>query len=70
MEVYKRETEEVIRRFLFKTISFPDCIAVLDAALAGFIPRLKGEQLAPLRALILANNAIVMREMERRRPEG
>ncbi|MGD1095770.1 MAG: hypothetical protein ABSB35_27725 [Bryobacteraceae bacterium] len=66
MEVYKRETEEVIRRFLDHRLSFPGCIAALDAALADLIPRLTAEQIAPLRALMLANNERVMEEMERR----
>jgi hypothetical protein len=68
MEVYKRETQEVIKRFLGHRLSFPDCIAALDAALARFIPRLTDEQLDALRALMLANNEIVMKEMERRGP--
>jgi hypothetical protein len=66
VQVYQRETQEVIRRFLAHRLSFPDCIAALDAALAGFTPRLTGEQLPELRAIMLANNEIVMREMERR----
>jgi hypothetical protein len=68
VELYKRETREVIERFLRQELSFPDCIAALDAALAELIPTLTGEQLAPLRALMLANNEIVMKEMERRGP--
>jgi hypothetical protein len=43
-----------------------ECIAALDAALAGLIPRLTGEELLRLRIVILANNEIVMKEMERR----
>jgi hypothetical protein len=66
MEAYERETRAMIERFLRHEISFPDCIAALDAALADLIPRLTGEQLTPLRALMLANNDIVMKEMERR----
>jgi len=34
MEVYDRETHEIIRRFLARRIGFPECIAALDAALA------------------------------------
>lgn len=68
MESYKRETEAVIARFLKHQLSFPDCIAALDAALAQLIPRLTSEQLSSLRALMLANNDIVMKEMERRGP--
>ena len=68
MEVYKRETREVIKRFLGHRISFPACVAALDAAFADLVPRLTGEQFAPLRALILENNNMVMKEMERRGP--
>jgi hypothetical protein len=66
MEVYKRETREVIRRFLNRQLSFPNCIAALDAALAGLLPRLQPGQLDEVRALMLANNAIVMEEMQKR----
>ena len=67
MEIYKRETRKVIQRFLKHRLSFPNCVAALDAALADFIPRLDGlEQLATLLAVMLANNEIVMKEMERR----
>ena len=68
MEVYKSETREVIRRFLTHRLSFDECMAALDDALADLTPRLTGEQIAPLRALILENNDIVMKEMERRGP--
>jgi len=70
VEVYKSETQEVLRRFLVKRLSFPECICALDAALAGLIPRLTCEQLDPLRVLMLANNDVVMREMERRGSSG
>jgi CRP/FNR family cyclic AMP-dependent transcriptional regulator len=68
MEVYKSETREIIRRFLNHRLSFHDCIAALEAALEDLTSRLTGEQIAPLRALILENNQIVMKEMERRSP--
>ena len=68
MEVYKAETREVIRRFLNHRLSFSQCIAALNSALAALTPRLTGEQIAPLRALMLSNNEIVMKEMERRGP--
>ncbi len=68
MEVYKSETERAIKRFLNHKLSFDECIAALDAALADLTSRLTAEQIAPLRALILENNDIVMKEMERRGP--
>jgi hypothetical protein len=66
MEIYKAETREVLRRFLSRRLSFPDCIAALDAALAGVLPRLQPSEISALRELMLANNDIVMAEMERR----
>jgi hypothetical protein len=66
MEVYKRETSEIIRRFLSRKLSFPDCIAALDAALAGLTPKLRGEKLPQVRSIMLTNNETVMKEMERR----
>ena len=68
MEIYKSETREVIRRFLNHRLSFHDCIAALEAALGDLTSRLTGEQIAPLHALILENNKIVMKEMQRRGP--
>ena len=49
MEVYKSETEEVLSRFLGRRLSFPACIAALDAALAGLLPRLRADELPALR---------------------
>jgi CRP-like cAMP-binding protein len=43
-------------------------MAALDAAYAGLSSRLTDEQIASVRALVLENNDIVMKEMERRGP--
>lgn len=67
MEVYKTETRKVIKRFLHYHLSFDGCIHALDAALGRLIPRMAQEDLPVLRTLVLANNEIVMKEMERRR---
>ena len=66
MEVFKRRTKAILTRFLHNGISFPSCIHALDAAFADLVPRLKREQIPELRALTLANNDVVMKEMERR----
>jgi hypothetical protein len=66
MEVYESETDEIVRRFLAHKLSFPACIAALDAALTRFIPRLTAENITRLRIVMLANNEIVMKEVERR----
>ena len=69
MDAYKRETREVVRRFLLRQMTFPRCIAALDAALAALIPHMRSADLPELRALMLANNEKVMAEMERRATE-
>jgi hypothetical protein len=70
VEVYKSDTRRVITRFLSHHLSFPNCISGLDAALARLIPRLIPEpyqqELPTLRAVMLANNERVMKEMEHR----
>ena len=66
MEVFKAETREVLSRFLRRRLSFPACIAALDAALAGVLPRLQPSELQALREVMLGNNDTVMKEMERR----
>lgn len=66
VEVYKGETREVLRRFMLRELSFPECICALDAALAGLVPRMKPDQLDEVRSVMLANNATVMDEMAHR----
>jgi hypothetical protein len=66
MEAYKRETEEVMRRFLSRRLDYPDCLAALDAAVANFVLRVTCEQLPPLRVVILANEEILAKEQGRR----
>jgi hypothetical protein len=66
MEVYEHETREVIERFLAHKISLAECVAALDAALAGLVPKLTCEQLPRLQALLVTSNETVMAEMERR----
>jgi len=66
VEVYKSETQEVLNRFLGHRLRFPACIAALDAALAGVIPKLTSAQLPELRAVMLANNECVMKEVAKR----
>jgi len=66
MEVYESETREIIKRFLAHRISLAECVAALDAALAGVVPTLTCEQLPRLQALLRVNNEVVMEEAERR----
>ncbi len=66
MDAYKRVTKRLVNSFLRCEISFPECTHALDAALAKSIPRLKPEELPELRAWMLTNNGIVMKEMQQR----
>ena len=69
MEVYRRETREIIWRFLRHRLTFPQCIEMLDSALADVESRLTAAELPALNALVLSNNEMVMMEMERRSPD-
>ena len=51
---------------LQRKIDFLVCIEGLNAALARFVPKMTGEQIGRLRIIMLANNEIVMKEMEKR----
>ena len=66
MEAYEFETTQIVKRFLQHRLEFPECITALDTALARFTPRITNEQIGRLRIVMLANNEIVMKEMERR----
>src|SRR5258705_1185670 len=69
MLVFRNETREIIWRFLRHRLTFPQCIELLDSALADVEPRLAAEELPALNVLVLANNEMVMMEMERRGPD-
>jgi len=66
MEVYKRETQEIVGRFLSQELSFPDCVVALHSALARLLPTLEREQFDEVRVVMLANNDTVMDEKARR----
>lgn len=70
MEAYKHETTNAVNRFLHHGLSLPDCLAASDAALARLMHRMPKGELAALRAVMLANNEIVMQEMERRESDA
>jgi hypothetical protein len=70
LAAYKRETGEAIALFLDDKLSFPNCMAALEAALARLIPRVRREHYSAIRALMLENNEIVMKEMGRRVNQG
>jgi hypothetical protein len=67
VEVYKRETREIIRRFMSHQINHAECIAGLDAAVAALVPALTSGQIMPLRAHMQESYRIVEEEAARRR---
>ena len=66
MEVYRKQTQKILKRFLDRELAFPECIAALDHALARRIQTLLPEELLNLHAVMLANNETVMKEMAKR----
>lgn len=66
LERYEGRTREIVDLFLNRKLDFGECIAGLDAALAALMPHLTGDQIDRVRVVMLANNEIVMKEMERR----
>ncbi len=65
---YQSKTRETLYRFIHQRTSLAACIAALDRALADYVPRMLNDDMPELRALMLANNEKVMKEMERRGP--
>jgi hypothetical protein len=70
LEAYENETTEIVTSFLRHKISFPECIESLNAAFERYIPEMTGEHITRLRIVVLANNEIVMKEMEKRVGSG
>src|SRR5205085_578561 len=66
LEVYKRETQEIVGRFLSHQLNFHECIVSLHSALARLLPTLEREHFDEVRVVMLANNDTVMDEIARR----
>jgi hypothetical protein len=66
MEIYRKQTQKTLKRFLDREITFPECVSGLDHALAKLIQRGRAENLPAIREVMLANNETVMKEMEKR----
>ena len=69
MEVYKKQTQKIVKSFLGHQTTFPECIPALDAALVRFIKRRGSGEFLAIQAVLLANNETVMQEMEKREKE-
>ena len=66
MKIYKRETKKILDCFLLHELTFHECLDILDEALDRLLSRGPREGFPTLCALMLANNAVVKKEMERR----
>ncbi len=66
MEVYRRRTAEILRRFLNNGLTYRECVSALATALADLKAENATKQRVPLYILISANNEVVRKEVERR----
>lgn len=64
MEVYRRETQKIIERFLAHRLTIDECRSALEVALIDFTRRASPNSLASLNELIAENSEIVSSEME------
>jgi hypothetical protein len=69
MEAYRLETRNILRRYFTGEITYPACVAALDAALAGLLPRLQPEDLNETKSICDANNA-VLADLKRQHRRG
>ena len=68
VEIYKRETGDVVRLFRENRISHAECIAALDAALVRVVQRMKPGDLPEVRFEILKNRGLVSKFAPKRLP--
>jgi hypothetical protein len=66
MEVYRRETEEILQRFLKGRITSRECMVGLDVAFAAAMPLISNEQMESARQIFFANMEAVQKEISRR----
>ena len=65
MEVYRRESQKIINRFIDQRLTFSECVAALDTALADATRHAAHENTVSLRILASANYEMVRKERER-----
>lgn len=72
MQVYKSESREILLRYKAGQITYPECVAALDAAAAALIPFLKAEDFPEAASLICADKETLAEETRCRagRPEA
>ncbi len=67
MKRYERATRKIIELFLEGRISLPECRAALSVAFADVFARLDDRYLDSLRLLLMANEDILIKEIQRRK---
>jgi hypothetical protein len=75
MEVYRLETEEVLKRYASRKITYSECIGELNAALPGVVMRSESAaamlhnmgsvDLCAIRNIMLANSEAAVAERDR-----
>jgi hypothetical protein len=65
MHIYKREIGEILRRFIACEITYPECLAALDAALDAVVRELDPRDLPELQSILASNHDIVAKQMAR-----
>ena len=66
MEVYKRETNEIVRKFMTGRLSAIECMSALDSALDAALPGISQKDFLEVRAIAIFNAGLVQKEVERR----
>lgn len=69
VEVYRSETDEIIRRFLRGQLTRDQCIVSLYDALSSALPDFTAEDWPGIRSVIMANNQVIQAKSEKRRTD-
>jgi hypothetical protein len=66
LERYKSKSQKIVHQFLRREITFPQCVTALADALVMAKMKIEPAELIVLSDAMLANNARLMTEMEKR----
>ena len=66
MDSFKSDTGATVDQFHARKITLPDCLTALADALTKVKPKLKKSEVPAFTDIVIANNARVMREAEKR----
>jgi hypothetical protein len=67
MEVYRRETDDIMSRFLSGKLTREQCLAALYNAFTRVLPQIGSRDIPTMRAIVKANDETIQRELWRRR---